>query len=480
MLVRDHLYIDGAWVDPTTDSRIEVISPHTEEVIGSCPEAATADIDRAVAAARTSFDSGVWRDRPLEERLELLTAIHGRLMERAAEFGTLITQQMGCPISFSTVAQAYASWMAMDYFLKAAPTFPWEEKRQGYMSEVIVRREAIGVVAAIVPWNTPQFTLIPKVIPALIAGCSVIVKPAPETPLDALLLAEICDEFGLPAGVLNVVPAGREVGAHLVAHPDIDKVAFTGSTAAGKLIAASAAQNLTRVSLELGGKSAAIMLPDVDVAATIPLLMPQTMMVNGQACVGQTRILAPRAKYDEVVNAFVAGYEAMVVGDPLDEATHVGPLVAARQRDRVEKYIALGQEEGAEIVAGGGRPDGFEKGWYVEPTVFANVDNSMRIAREEIFGPVIAILPYDSPDDAVRIANDSEYGLHGTVWTEDNEAGMDIARRVRTGNFAVNGFGLEFGAPFGGFKNSGIGREFGAEGQALYTEIKTIHPPKEG
>ena len=478
MLERDALYIDGEWATPSTDRRIEVISPHTEQVIGSCPEAVEADVDAAVAAARRAFDSGVWRDRPLEERVEIMTALHAKLNERAPEFGTLITQQMGSPISFSLIAQAYASWMGMDYFLKAAPSFPWEEQRQGYLGEVTVRREPIGVVAAIVPWNTPQFTAVPKFVPAMLAGCSVVIKPAPETPLDMLLLAEVMDEFDIPAGVFNVVPAGREVGAHLVAHPDIDKVAFTGSTAAGKKIAASAAQNLTRVSLELGGKSAAILLDDVDLDTAMPGLLPNTCMNNGQACVGQSRVLAPRSRYDEVVNAFAEAYDNFVVGDPMDEATEVGPVVAARQRDRIEKYIALGQEEGAEIVTGGGRPSDLQTGWYVEPTVFAKVDNSMRIAREEIFGPVVTILPYDGVEEAVTIANDSEYGLHGSVWGQDTDTGWDVARRIRTGTFGVNTFGLDFGTPFGGYKNSGLGREFGPEGQALYTELKVIHPPK--
>ena len=474
MLERDALYINGEWTAPSTDRRIEVVSPHTEQVIGSCPEAREADVDAAVAAAKQSFDSGVWRNRSLDDRLAVLTGIHDKLMERAGDFATLITQEMGTPIGFSVAAQAYASWMAMDYFLKAAPDFPWEEDRQGYLGEYTVRREPVGVVGAIVPWNTPQFVTIPKVVPALIAGCSVVLKPAPETPLDALLLAEVFDEFDVPAGVFNVVPAGREVGAHLVSHPDVDKIAFTGSSDAGKKITAAAAQNMTRVSMELGGKSAAIIRDDVDIDQVVPTLLPNTLLNNGQACVAQTRILAPRAMYDDVVNAFVAGYEALVVGDPLEETTAVGPLVAARQRDRVEKYIALGQEEGAKIVAGGGRPSDQETGWYVEPTVFADVDNSMRIAQEEIFGPVLSIIPHDGDEDALRIANESDYGLHGSVWTNDIDKGKAMANEVRTGVIGVNKFALDFGGPFGGYKNSGMGREFGPEGQASYTEIKTV------
>lgn len=479
MLERDRLFIGGDWVPPASDGIIEVISPHSEQQIGHAPDATEADVDAAVDAARHAFDSGPWPRMPLEERLEVLTDLHARLNERAVDFGTLITQQMGSPISWSVMAQAYASWMAMDYFLKAAPAFPWEQKRQGYLGEVLVRHEPVGVVAAVVPWNTPQFVTVPKIIPALIAGCSVVLKPAPETPLDALLFAELAQEAGLPDGVFNVVPAGRQAGHHLVSHPDIDKIGFTGSPGAGKAIAAAAAKNLTRVTLELGGKSAAIILDDADLETAVSNILPNAIMNNGQACVSQSRILAPRSRYDEVVNAFAEAVSALKVGDPMDEATEVGPMVAARQRDRVEKYIALGQEEGAEVVTGGGRPSHLATGWYVEPTVFANVDNSMRIAQEEIFGPVLSIIPYDDSEDAVRVANDSVFGLHGTVWTADDEAGLDIARRIRTGTFGVNTFGLDFGTPFGGFKESGMGREFGPEGQAAYTEIKTIHGAKD-
>jgi betaine-aldehyde dehydrogenase len=305
-----------------------------------------------------------------------------------------------------------------------------------------------------------------------------VIKPSPETPLDAMKMAEILEESGIPKGVVSVIPAGREVGEHLVKHSGVDKIAFTGSTAAGRRIAAICGEQLKRCTLELGGKSAAIILDDADLAATVEGLKFASLMNNGQACVAQTRILASRDRYDEVVDAVGAMVGGLAVGDPHDPATEVGPLVAERQQERVEKYVALGQEEGAKVVVGGnGMPAGIEKGWYVKPTLFSNVDNSMRIAQEEIFGPVLAVIPYDDADDAVRIANDSDYGLAGSVWTSDIDTGLDVARRVRAGTYGVNQYTMDFVAPFGGFKGSGIGREFGREGIDAYVELKSIVPP---
>ena len=391
----------------------------------------------------------------------------------------LITLEMGSPTSFANLAQSPAPWMQIESFLAIAREFPWEERRSGALgTDVIVRREPVGVVAAIPPWNVPQFTTMSKVVPALLAGCTMVVKPAPETPLDTYLMAELLHEAGVPAGVVNIVAADREAGAHLVAHPGVDKVAFTGSTAAGRKIAAVCGEQLKRVSLELGGKSAAIVLDDADLAATMEGLKFTALMNSGQACVAQTRILASRANYGNVVDALAEMVGGLAVGDPMDPATDVGPMVAQRQQERVEKYIALGQEEGARVVLGGnGMPEGLANGWYVRPTVFADVDNRMRIAQEEIFGPVLSVIPFEDVDDAVRIANDSEYGLAGTVWTGDVEGGIDVARRVRTGTYGVNTYTMDFAAPFGGYKASGIGREFGPEGLAHYTEVKSIYPP---
>ena len=479
MDVKDKLFIGGDWVSPAGSGVIEVISPHTEKVIATVPDGTTADMDAAVAAARHTFDETDWSRMPAAERLEIVQRFCDLYASKMMEMAALITDEMGSPITFSQLAQSPAPWMMLDSFLKIGGETQWEEERMGVLgSPVIVRREAVGVVAAIVPWNVPQFVIMSKLAPALVAGCTMVLKPAPETPLDAWLLAEIVAEAGIPAGVLNIVAAGREVGEHLVRHPGIDKVAFTGSTAAGRTIASICGEQLKRYSLELGGKSAAIILDDADLAATMEGLKFASLMNNGQACVAQTRILASRGKYAEVVDALGEMVKGMSVGDPHDPATEIGPLVAERQQERVEKYIALGQEEGARVVVGGnGRPDGMEKGWYVQPTVFADVSNDMRIAREEIFGPVLAVIPYDSVDDAVRIANDSEYGLAGSVWTADVEVGMDIARRVRTGTYGVNQYTMDFVAPFGGYKSSGVGREFGKEGLEHYLELKSIVPP---
>ncbi len=483
-LDRDTLFIGGGWAAPATGQTIQVISPHSEQVVATVPEGTPADIDAAVAAARNAFDHGPWPRMTPTERIEVIATFSGLYAAKLAEMADLITTEMGSPTSFSNLAQSPAPWMQIEAFMGIAREFAWEEIRPGALgSPVMVRREPVGVVAAIPPWNVPQFTIMSKVIPALLAGCAVVVKPAAETPLDGYLMAELLMEAGVPAGVVNIVAGGRVTGEHLVAHPGIDKVAFTGSTAAGRKIAAVCGEQLKRVSLELGGKSAAIVLDDADLTTAMEGLKFTALMNSGQACVAQTRILASRANYSNIVDALAEAVSAMQVGDPMDPATEIGPMVAQRQQERVEKYIALGQEEGARVVIGGnGMPDGIHQGWYVRPTIFADVDNRMRIAQEEIFGPVLSVIPYDDVDDAVRIANDSDYGLAGTVWTADQAAGLDVARRVRAGTYGVNTYTMDFGAPFGGFKASGLGREFGPEGLGQYTELKSIYlenPPAE-
>ncbi len=473
----EKLFIGGDWVAPSSGDRIDVISPHSEEIVGSVPEAKKPDVDRAVIAARTAFETGPWSRMAAKERAELMAKLSSGIQTRMTELANVITTEMGSPASWSLMGQVLSSKMVLDYYVNLAREFPFEELRPGMLGPSLVRFEPVGVVAAIVPWNVPLFTIMLKLGPALAAGATVVVKPAPETPLDAAILAELVKEAGFPAGVVNFVPAGREVGEYLVTHPGVDKVAFTGSTAAGRRIAALCGERLRRYTLELGGKSAAIFLEDADVAAMVPALLPAAIMNNGQACIAQTRILAPRARYREVVEALAAALRAVPVGDPADPKTVVGPLVAARQRDRVLGYIDAGKKEGARLVVGGGRPAGLPKGWYVEPTLFADVDNGMTIAREEIFGPVLAVIPYEGVDEAVRIANDSEYGLSGTVWTKDVDRGIDVARRVRTGTYTVNGFMMDFGSPFGGFKASGVGRELGPEGLRAYLESKSISLP---
>ncbi|HET6167549.1 MAG TPA: aldehyde dehydrogenase [Marmoricola sp.] len=476
-LDRDTFFIGGDWAPPASGETLRVVSPHSEELVATVPAGSTADVDAAVAAARSAFDDGPWPRMAPAERIAVVEAFSMLYASRLDDMADVITAEIGTPISFSKLAQAPAPWMQIEAFLAIAREYPWEETRPGALgADVLVRREPIGVVAAIPPWNVPQFTTMSKVVPAILAGNTVVVKPAPESPLDCYLMAELLVEAGLPPGVVNIVAAGREVGAHLVAHPGVDKVAFTGSTAAGREIAEVCGRQLKRVSLELGGKSAAVVLDDADIARAVEGITFVGLMNSGQACVATTRVLAPRSRYDEVVDALAGAVSAMPVGDPMDPATAIGPMVAQRQQERVEKYIALGQEEGARVVVGGnGRPDGLEHGWYVRPTVFADVDNRMRIAQEEIFGPVLSVIPYDGVDQAVAIANDSPYGLGGTVFTSDEAAGLDVARRIRTGTIGVNTYTMDFAAPFGGVKASGIGREFGPEGIGEYTELKSLY-----
>ncbi|MCU1394442.1 MAG: aldehyde dehydrogenase [Ilumatobacteraceae bacterium] len=473
----EHLYIGGQWVQPSATSTIDVVNPFSEELVGTVPEAANADVDAAVTAANAAFDG--WARTPVAERVVILRRLLDGYAARMDEMAELITDEMGSPTSFAKIAQAPIAWMTLSTFLGYAETYPWHEPRQGAFGNVVVRREPVGVVAAIVPWNVPQFVTMTKLAPALLAGNPVILKPAPETPLNAFVLAEIADAAGLPAGLLNVLPAGREVGEYLVSHPGINKVAFTGSTAAGRRIASICGEQLKRCSLELGGKSASIVLDDANLENVVSGLRMASFMNNGQACVAQTRILASKKRYGEVVDALAEMTASLKIGDPKDPATEIGPLVAERQQERVEKYIALGQEEGARVVVGGnGRPLGFDHGWFVQPTLFANVTNDMRIAQEEIFGPVLTVIPFDDVDDAVRIANDSDYGLSGSVWSADLDLAMDVATRVRTGTYGINsGSGMDLGAPFGGYKASGLGRELGPEGINAYTEYKTISVP---
>ena len=479
MKVYDRLFIGGEWVTPAGTGIIEVVNPATEEPAGRVPEATEADIDRAVEAARKAFDEGPWPKMAPTERAEILTKVSQAVQAEMADLAALISTEMGSPVSWATMGQVFAPSMIFDYYAGLAGTYPFDDVRQGLMGQVLVTSEPVGVVGAIAPWNVPLFIAAAKLSPALVAGCTVVFKPAPETPLDAFRLAELFAEAGLPEGVLSVVPAGRETGEHLVRHPKVDKVSFTGSTAAGKKIGAICGEQLKRFSLELGGKSAAIILDDANLEEALPMLLPNALMNNGEACIAQTRILAPRHRYQEVVDALSERMSAMKVGDPLDPETEVGPLVAARQRDRVEGYIKIGQEEGAKVAVGGGRPGGQGKGWYVEPTLFVDVDNSMRIAQEEIFGPVLAVIAYDGGDaEAVAVANDSSYGLCGSVWTSDNDRGLEVARGVRTGTYMLNApIPIDFATPFGGFKESGLGREFGPEGLELFLEQKSIALP---
>jgi len=468
----DELFIGGRWQSPSTTQRLSVISPHTEEPIGETPQAAPEDVDKAVAAARKAFDDGPWPRLTVGERMEKIEKLAAVYAGEADEMADLITAEMGSPRSFSRLGQASGALAQMHLNIATAREFPWVERRKGLFGEVHLRRAPVGVVGAIVPWNVPQFLIMPKMIPALIAGCTVVVKPAPETPLDAMWLAEMLDELDLPEGVVSIVPGGRATGESLVRHPGVDKISFTGSSATGRHIAALCGAQLKRVSLELGGKSAAIVLDDADIANTVKHLKMASLMNNGQACVAQTRILVSEKRHDALVDALAEMMSGLRVGDPADEATDVGPLVAQRQQQRVQGYIQAGLDEGARIVLGGtDKPH--ERGWYVRPTLFADATNEMKIAREEIFGPVLTVLKYSDEADAVRIANDSEYGLAGSVWTSDVAHGLEIAAEIRAGTYGINMYTLDTTAPFGGFKQSGIGREFGAEGLSEYVELQS-------
>jgi betaine-aldehyde dehydrogenase len=473
----DQLLIGGEWVAPAGNGRIEVRSPATLEVVGSVPEGVEADIDAAVDAARRAFDSGPWPRTSPVERGKVIARFAEMLAERLDDYKTVISAEMGAPHSTVEMMQYTPAKGALDVFTTLAETFPWEETRNGAFGMTKVRREPVGVVAAIIPWNVPLFIAVNKVIPALLAGCTVVLKPAPETPIDALMLGALLVEAGVPEGVISVVPADREVSEYLVTHPGVDKVSFTGSTAAGRRVGSLAIERLKRISLELGGKSAAIVLDDVDLASSAYMIAFSGLMNSGQACVAQTRILAPRSRYDEITEAIAEAAKTFVVGDPSDPATQLGPLVAERQRDRVEGYIEKGKAEGARLVLDGMRPAGLDKGWYVAPTVFADVDNKMTIAQEEIFGPVLSVLPYDTEEEALAIANDSDYGLAGSVWTSDVDHGYEIATKVRTGTYGINWYAFDMGSPFGGFKASGIGREDGPEGVASFCEYKSILMP---
>ncbi|WP_327179597.1 aldehyde dehydrogenase [Streptomyces sp. NBC_01335] len=478
MITYDRLFIGGSWVAPSDPRLLDIASPHDQSVIGRVAQAQPADVDRAVTAARESFEEGVWRLTPPTERIAVLRRFNALREEHAERAAHLISLENGSAGWFTRAGQPGLTRQANAYF-KAAEEFGWEEtpapSDPASPVRSVVRREAIGVVAAVIPWNSPFSSATSKIIPALLAGNSVVLKVSPENSLSMGFLAELLERSGLPGGVISVLPAGRETSEYLVSHPEVDKIAFTGSTRAGRRIASIAGEQLKRVSLELGGKSAAVILPDADIAAAVAGLKFGSLLNNGESCIAQTRILAPREKYEEVVGALKKLVESLRVGDPGDPDTFIGPMIRPDQQERVRDYIRLGIEEGARLVTGGPQiPEGLEKGNYVTPTVFADVDNSMRIAQEEIFGPVLVVIAYDDEDDAVRIANDSPYGLSGGIWSADEARALAVARRIRTGTLTLNGAPLAFDGPFGGFKSSGIGREYGAVGLGTYTEYKTI------
>ena len=476
----DALFIDGQWTKSDSGEWCDVLSAATEDTVGTIPRGCEADVDRAVAAARQAFDdpSGWSRWAP-HERADAMTRLARAIERRSDEFVRRVSTQNGMPVTVGRQTEGAVPAALLRYYAEIAPELLAEDERRSRVAgTTLVRKEPLGVVAAIVPWNFPQSLTFFKLAPALAAGCTVVLKPAPETTVDALLLAEAAEEARLPPGVLNIVTGeGDPVGTYLVGHPGVDKVAFTGSTRTGREIAERCGRLLRPVTLELGGKSAGILLDDADLARVRKGLFSASLLNNGQTCFISTRILVPRHRYDEVVDAVTAMAASLPVGDPLDPATLIGPLASDRQRRSVEAAIASGIADGGQVTTGGGRPPGLDRGFFVEPTVFAGLDNSAAISRNEVFGPVLVVIPYDGDDDAVRLANDSDYGLGGTVWTSDPDRGAAIARRVRTGAVGVNGFTLDPGAPFGGVKTSGLGRELGPEGLTAYTELKSIYLP---
>lgn len=465
------VFIDGQI--RSADASTPVLEAATGSLLGAGARATEAEVDAAVAAARAALPG--WSATPPADRAAVLVRFAEALEARAADTNELCTRENGMPIRLSRGANGRFPAVLLRYYADMISSLQIEEIRPAAIGHTIVRREPVGVVAAIIPWNYPQALAAFKLAPALAAGCPVVLKAAPETALDAMIFADAAVAAGIPSGVLNVIAGGPGTGAYLVSHPGVDKVSFTGSTVAGRLIAEACGRLLRPVTLELGGKSAAVILEDADLDATIKGLQNASFVNNGQTCHLSSRILVPRSRYAETVDALAALANGLKVGDPLDKSTEVGPLVSARQRDRVLGYIEAGKSEGARLVAGGGVPADRPDGWFVAPTVFADVDNSARIAQEEIFGPVLAVIGYETEQQAIDIANDSQYGLGGTVWSADAERATDIARAMQSGTVGVNDYQLDMAAPFGGVKSSGLGRELGPEGLAAYQNLKSIY-----
>jgi aldehyde dehydrogenase (NAD+) len=471
----NHFFIGGEWVTPSSDSVFSVIDSATEEVFMRVAEAQAPDMERAVAAARQAFDEGPWPRMTHAERAVYLNALGAGIAARNEDLGQIWPRQSGALYKAAQYAGLGAQH-TFGYYAGLADTFAWEERAtpSGGGAFGLKVREPVGVVGAIIPWNAPLGLISNKVAPALIAGCTVVLKASPEAPGEAYVVAEVAEQIGLPPGVLNVVTADREVSELLVRDPRIDKITFTGSTLAGRRIASICGERIARCTLELGGKSAAVILDDMDLAAAAKTLSRAECFLAGQVCSSLTRIIVSESRHDELVEALASTFSQVRVGDPFDAETQMGPLVAERQRDRVLGYIAKGIDEGAKLATGGGRPSHLERGYFIEPTVFGNVDNGSTIAQEEIFGPVLSVIPATDDRDAVRLANDTIYGLNASVFTNDIERAREVAGQLRSGTVGHNNFRTDFGIAFGGFKQSGIGREGGIEGLQPFLECKTV------
>ncbi|MEE2811697.1 MAG: aldehyde dehydrogenase family protein [Candidatus Thermoplasmatota archaeon] len=470
MMRRDNLYINGEWVTASGDGVIEVVNPATEEVIGSVPVGSQADVDAAVKAAQSAFPT--WSATSIEERMAVLNELSAAIKENTEELAQIITAEVGTPIGYSRMAMVGTPRVVTRSYAKMLETFEWEEE----VRNSLIVKEPIGVCAFITPWNFPLHQIIGKVAPALAAGCTMVLKPSKEAPLNAFLLADIIDQMNIPDGVFNLVSGhGSEIGEYMSSHPDVDMVSFTGSTGAGVRVSQAAAPSVKRVTLELGGKSANVALDDADPQLVGKMAIGACYQNSGQTCSALTRLIIPEAMKDEVCEVIAGRIARYTAGDPLDEATRCGPMVSARQQASVSEYIQSGLDEGATLVVGGtGMPDGLETGFYVKPTVFADVTPNMTIWKEEIFGPVLVIATYASEDEALRLANDSIYGLSGGVWSADDARAMSFARQMKTGQVSINGGAFNISAPFGGYKMSGNGRELGIHGLEEFLEVKAI------
>jgi len=474
-LDRTRFFINGEWAEPRGTERHRALEAATEQSLGVAALGTAADIDAAVTAARAALDTGPWGRSTAAERAEVMLRFADALTARADTTSTLVSRENGMPITLSTMVSGAVPADLLRMYAHLITERPLENIRPSASGSTIVRRTPVGVVGAIIPWNYPQNLALSKIAPALAAGCTIVLKPSPDTALDSYILGDAALEAGLPPGVLNIVLAGREVGSTLVTHPGVDKIAFTGSTAAGRIIGSECGRLIRRCTLELGGKSAAIFLDDGDINTFTQGLVAASFPNNSQTCTTQSRILAPRSRYDEVVDAIASVADGLTVGNPLDPSVTCGPMASEQHLNRVLGYIDIARRSDARLITGGGRPADQDRGWFVQPTVFADVENTDQLAREEVFGPVLAVIPYDGDDEAVAIANDTNYGLAGSVWTADEARGIELARRVRTGTIGVNYYRIDRGAPFGGVKDSGIGREYGPEGLDNYLEYQSVY-----